>query len=326
MASQVKQSQHERRKIRREYRLLIQDAQNNKQELIQPESKGLLDLLDRGDELYSSVEMPREAALDSEFLSLASQYGLEQAQRLKVSFNTFDSNGFITRLRDTLAQLSEDDEINPNGWMKLGERFSTIFSTTPKFDFMYGPMNLEIAEKKTKERKPREVVEKGPTKVATAERIKDNSNQENAETTSGRVQALKSFLERKKKVEFIDTVTSRDSFAGTVENIFYFSFLLKDGQASLKKDEQGRATIEVSQPPEEKDYVSGKATQRHSIIKLDYKTWQDMVKFADVEFDMEEEVMRTGPKRPRQEEEEVEEEEEEEEEEPSSKRNPKKRR
>ncbi|EFA78396.1 hypothetical protein PPL_09047 [Heterostelium album PN500] len=287
MTTPQKQSQNERRTIRREYRTLIQETQAKKQDLIQPDSQGLLDVLKKVDVLYSKVQQPREAALDSELLSLTSQLGYEQAQRFKVAPSSFDTVNFITRLRNSLVQLGEDNEVTEDGWNKFGEQVSSKFNDVPVFDFMYGPMNIEIVEKTRKAPVRRQKDDVG--KLETAEKI-DDSTKMVAESTSGRVQAMKSYIENKKKIDEIDTLTDQKSFSRTVENIFYFSFLLKDGQAKLASDEDGIINIQVSQPPDEADYTTGKAKQRHSIVKMDYETWMEWKKIStqQPDFDLEE--------------------------------------
>ncbi|GAM21991.1 hypothetical protein SAMD00019534_051660 [Acytostelium subglobosum LB1] len=271
-----KQTTNERRQIRREYRLLIQDTQSKRQDLIQPENNGLSELLKKGEDIYSRVQHPREAALDSELLSLASQLGLEQSQKFKVTFNSFDSEGFITRVRDHLMQLSEDNDVNEQGWNRFGQAVNEHYNTVPEFDFMYGPMNIEIVEKQRKQIQRRAKEDVG--KVEHAEKVTDTETA-NAESTSGRVQAMKQYIEKKRRIDFLDMVVNKQSFSKTVENIFYLSFLLKDGQARISNTD-GFENVEASQPPDEKDYTTGKALQRHSIIKMDYETWQMMTKLT----------------------------------------------
>ncbi|EGG24462.1 hypothetical protein DFA_06612 [Cavenderia fasciculata] len=306
-----KQTQQQRRQIRKDYRVLIQDTQKNKDSLVQSDSGGLLQMLEKGEQLYSQVNMPREAALDSEFLSLASQLGYEKTQRFKVAFSTFDSNGFINRLYTTLSQLGSDqdgqeeqqdddqqdgdddennnnkkkrkkgrssstDDVQERGWKRFGANVAKQFNQTPDFDFMYGPISIEVVEKVRKQPQRRGKDEVG--KLVVPEQVQDTAgaNQQN-ETTSQRVHNMKRYLEKKKQADFIDVVTDKTSFARSVENMFYFSFLLKDGQAKLVPNQQtGALNIEAAQPPEEKDYTTGRATQRHSVVKMDYDIWKKL--------------------------------------------------
>lgn len=87
--------------------------------------------------------MPREAALDSEFLQVASQLGLEQTRRLHTGFKTYEVNDFVSRLRSQYQRGAEDDaDEDTNGaavfnWADLGKRISPKFHSTPAANFMY---------------------------------------------------------------------------------------------------------------------------------------------------------------------------------------------
>lgn len=93
------------------------------------------------------VKMPREAALDSEFLQVASQLGLEQTRRLHTAFKSYEVNEFISRLRSQWQGEEEEPEDTNRtfNWLELGKRVSGRFHSTPEADFMYViPSDLQI--------------------------------------------------------------------------------------------------------------------------------------------------------------------------------------
>ncbi len=84
--------------------------------------------------------MPREAALDSEFLSVASQVGLEQTRRLHTAFKTYELNDFVSRLKSQYLPNDENDDgsqVPQFDWSGLGKRVAPKFHSTPDIDFMY---------------------------------------------------------------------------------------------------------------------------------------------------------------------------------------------
>eukprot|EP01133_Synstelium_polycarpum_P013246 gene13246-15566_t len=177
----------------------------------------------------------------------------------------------VSRLRDQMARLGGGGtDLTVASWQKFGEKMSKRFNTPPTFDFMYGPMNIEVVEKKARTITRTKKTDVG--KAVAPEKIVDQAGQQ-AESTSGRVQVLKEYLEKKKNINFIDAITDKSSFSRTVENVFYLSFLLKDGQARIGGNTRGDISIQASQPPDVKDFKEGSATQNHSIVKMDYETW-----------------------------------------------------
>lgn len=51
-----------------------------------------------------TVKMPREAALDSEFMGLASKLGAEQVSKLQTGFRSYNIYDFVLKLRATLVR------------------------------------------------------------------------------------------------------------------------------------------------------------------------------------------------------------------------------
>ncbi|KAN0029033.1 hypothetical protein ACTFIV_010903 [Dictyostelium citrinum] len=107
---------------------------------------------------------------------------------------------------------------------------------------------------------------------------------------------MKQYIEKNPGKSFIDLVADDTSFAQTVENIFYFSFLLKDGHVKISKDNEDMM-IQTTQPPEEKDYQLKNAQLTHSVVKLDYNTWKDLKEVSDLSFHMEEELQQFKKRR-----------------------------
>jgi hypothetical protein len=110
--------------------------------------------LDKSDQLYTQgkiyykinphqipiVRMPREAALDSEFLTLATQFGLEQTNRLQTGYQTKDINDFVARIKSVLRNgenTSDDTEQQEEfNWTKLGRAAMKYLKRVPTITFM----------------------------------------------------------------------------------------------------------------------------------------------------------------------------------------------
>lgn len=78
------------------------------EELVSATSDGMSHALERSDKLFLKVDETREAALDSEFLSLASRISAERVSRFKTAFDVLDPNDFISRLKDMLSLVRYD--------------------------------------------------------------------------------------------------------------------------------------------------------------------------------------------------------------------------
>jgi len=222
--------------------------------------------------------MPREAALDSEFLALASQLGTEQCYRLNTGFRQYEIGEFITKLKTNLQasgniEDDEGDEVHKHyDWNKLGNLASQFFATTPTATFMYGPLGVELGVQKQRKKRTKDAREA----LVTPEEVMDTEKGKKNETTI-RVQKLKQFLKKAGKIDLWKLILDPNSFSHTVENVFHFSFLIKDGHAALTLDDKGLAMAELSQPPKQEDYLSGVADRKQCVLRFDYKLWQKLI-------------------------------------------------
>lgn len=65
-----------------------------------------------------------------------------------------------------------------------------------------------------------------------------------------------------------------DNFAQSVENLFYVSFLIRDGHASLSQDEETKEMILLAcLGPTQEDYKQGLSKQQ-VVFELDMETWE----------------------------------------------------
>jgi hypothetical protein len=80
-------------------------------------------------------------------------------------------------------------------------------------------------------------------------------------------------LDEKQKINFFEFVVDPQSFSQTIENIFHFSFLIKDGQAGLKV-ENDTPFASPAQPPLAEDYSTGKADRKQTVVRFDYDMYQ----------------------------------------------------
>jgi len=284
-ATKAKQSLDQRRILRRKYRGLIHEVADHKAELVNPESTGLNEKLIESNKLYRHVTMPREAALDSEFMNQISQFGLEQVTRLHTHFKSYDVSSFVQRVhllmqgKDTTTTTQERQEENEEvdlDWQRLGNQCISFFKVTPSVDFLLGPLSATPKEKKARKRIQKEKL----GKKVTPEEVKEQQSAEGE--TSKRVEKLNAKLQEAGTKNFFEFVTHPTSFSRTVENLFHVSFLLKEGRAELTLAEK-MPVLKPRQPPDEGDYSSGKAVKRQCIVRFDHEAWQNIADAFDIQ-------------------------------------------
>ncbi|KAJ1938365.1 hypothetical protein FBU59_004461 [Linderina macrospora] len=78
-------------------------------------------------------------------------------------------------------------------------------------------------------------------------------------------------------INLFNLVINPHSFSQSVENIFYVSFLIRDGKAFID-DKSGQPMIEACEPPQQGDYEQG-LSKRQLIFSLEQASWKEIVEF-----------------------------------------------
>lgn len=84
-------------------------------------------------------------------------------------------------------------------------------------------------------------------------------------------------------VSLFDYVLNPKSFGQTVENLFYVSFLIKEGRVGIGPDSQGLPTLSPADPSTLEQQRRNKTSKHQAVLALDYKTWRDLVRAFDVQ-------------------------------------------
>jgi len=275
------QTEESNRKVRIKYRGLIEDLKDV------ASTDMLIEKIATGNELYKMVNRTQEATLDSQFLLASAEIGAKQAESIKLSGENFDTEDWINKLltvmggrQDINIKQENNETVNLNllKWETIGIRVEPFFDKVPKIDNMIGPLSTEQKEKKTIVKHARENKNSVNLKKPQELRKEDIKEQEN-ETTKNVVQICE-ILDRVGKINLFEFIINPESYSQTVENIFYLSFLIRDGKAILD-EEDGELVIERTDPPDEEDYMHG-IKKKQYVLEIDYQTWKDIVEVYDI--------------------------------------------
>uniref|UniRef100_A0A8B9PBT7 Non-structural maintenance of chromosomes element 4 n=1 Tax=Apteryx owenii TaxID=8824 RepID=A0A8B9PBT7_APTOW len=232
-----------RRMIRNQYRELIYSVQRKPGALLTCNL------------FFSSITVScaREAALDAQFLVLASNLGKEKANELHSEMTAFDSPAFAEDLltfmglnRIEVEENSDNEGISggylpSNAWHKLGAETEKYFRRAPSFHYMLGSFKSDPPVPRQRIERQKKTTGREEKRAMPAQLKKmEESHQE---ATEKEVERILGLLQTHFKndpdipISFFDLVIDPNSFARTVENIFHVSFIIRDGFARLKLDE-----------------------------------------------------------------------------------------
>ncbi|NXG21347.1 NSE4A protein, partial [Grallaria varia] len=258
----------------------------NREEMLNSKSNRLTEALEEANKLFDGVCRAREAALDAQFLVLASNLGKEKANELHSEMTAFDSATFAEDLLTTMGinrtEVEENDS-EPGGflpsdaWQKVGEEALKHFRRAPTFHYMLGSFKSDppVAKQRIERQKK---ASRGEAKQAMPAQLKkmEESHEEATEKEVERILGILQTLfenDPDTPISFFDFVVDPNSFARTVENMFHVSFLIRDGLAEIKLDDDELPVIEPTKS-RKGEYSQEPGARNQVVISLTQQEWK----------------------------------------------------
>lgn len=288
-----------RREIRHKYRELMQNMHQNRDDMLSSRSNRLTETLEQANKLFEGVSKAREAALDAQLLVLASNLGKEKASQLRTDLTVFDPSSFaedlltfmgINRLENPDSD-SEDESfakgyLPPDAWYKLGTGAAKYFKRTPTFHFMLGSFKTEpaVVRQRIERQRRAERVEEKRAMPAQLKKMEESHQ----EATEKEVERILGYLQTYFRddpdtpISFFDFVIDPRSFARTVENIFHVSFIIRDGFARIKLDNDKLPVIEPVDQEDESEVDKDNLRRYQGVISLSHQDWKEIIETFEI--------------------------------------------
>lgn len=288
------------RSIRRQYRQLIYSVQQNREDIMNTASDSLTEALEEANVLFDGVSGTREAALDAQFLVLASDLGKEKAKQLNSDISVFNHVAFCDLLlvfvglnwveaqREELSDGDGDDSVALSFWGMVQKEAASWMLRAETVHFVSGSFKATRSTRKPRlEHHKRACKMEGNGDMPTKLRKLDvHANQETTEKEVERILGLLQTYFQKypdTPVSYFEFVIDPNSFSRTVENIFYVSFIIRDGFARIRLDQDRLPILEptnVSQGEEESDDCS--FGRKQGVISLSLQDWKNIVSTFEI--------------------------------------------
>lgn len=292
-----------RRQIRQQYWDLIRNVQQNREEMLSSRTDKLTEALQEANKIFAGVSRAREAALDAQLLVLASSLGKEKASQLHADMTVFDPTSFTADLLSFMglnrmespghnSANESDDEgyaggyLPTDAWQKLGSEAENYLKRTPTFHFMLGSFKTEppvVKQRIERQKRSNKTEEKGvmPAQLKKMEESHQEATEKEVERILGYLQTF--FRdEPETPISFFDFVIDPNSFARTVENIFHVSFIIRDGFARIKLDQDKLPIIEPIAQENEGNIDKDNQPRYQGVVSLSHQDWKEIVETFEI--------------------------------------------
>ena len=294
LMEQSGQTDEERRLLREQQRNLQKKIQSNAEAMENPLEHVFSEIREENNNLFQKVFYTREAVLDGESLQMISEHAAKQIEGLD-DVPRYDAMRLTWKLRQKWMRERFD-------WHTLGVQSGTCFNAIPsRIQFFGGPLHADFVPRTARAKRKRvdqqgdDGEEEYPDSVDNQEtnppdqlsavdhniQILNKVLRQRSEQIKHEIAKLPPNKRRKMdcEVNAIQYMFDPNSFTQTVENMFHFSFLVKNGGAKIVARPDGPKVAAV--------YRSVKKQSRQAIVSLTMQDWRELcrayeVKKADV--------------------------------------------
>ncbi|RNA44774.1 non-structural maintenance of chromosomes element 4 -like protein [Brachionus plicatilis] len=320
--------EEEANEIRKIYRNIRENISENRLEYINPNSDAIEATLENVENTFRNVKKPREAVSDSHVLLELAILGKERIRNVHCEFRSFNNLEFVEKMRNFMIgkekrnssvfrdEDSDSDIENKSTQShhnsknkkksfyiltgpilsRFGEFSMNYFRVSPKPTFLLGLLEKEIPKKVKKIRQRKINEKKNDDQKTVIKELEENSSEKEISTTVTEIERIYKILKRfykryKGPICLYEFMINPRSFSRTIENVFYVSFLVKDGYARIYLDKESLPVIEpiLENEPDKFDTneISKKAKPNsinmQSMISLTKLEWKEIIETFKIE-------------------------------------------
>lgn len=197
--------------------------------------------LEASDKLYPILKQKLVGSgFDSKHIKKLLQLSASTAKRINSSAKNFN-------VREKALKLKRIHKNDFARHIAMGYAAGD-FRYAPTFEFFYGAIPLEgLVLKPRKKRARIDMAPQNATQTKATER--DIELDVEQDSTPKEVEAIykkvKNLTTRDPEPDFLSAIVDPESFARTVENIFHFSFLVREGRVGLAKGRSNKSVVKV---------------------------------------------------------------------------------
>ncbi|CAG9837777.1 unnamed protein product [Diabrotica balteata] len=231
--------------------------------------------LDTECDITQRVGNADETFLDCLVLSSASSVLKRCVTAVDIFTSTYDSREYSNNIINNIKE--ENEEMVSSDLLKLLEDARHIIPQVPEYSYTYGAYDLDT-QPQPKPRKERAKVVKEQVQKKEPERVTNLNKEEEAiediVKVFFQVLNIKYVENNEEPIPYYDYIIDTDDFANTVENIFYFSFLVRDGKASIDLNRKGDPIIKPVKKNVLKGFREEGGVNAQIITQINMEQWK----------------------------------------------------
>lgn len=285
-----KHSDKASRKIQEFYHSLNDDLTASKDQDKDARGQTISRVVSEADKILPHLDRPVEVRDDAHLMYESSRMSENIIRQANIRADTeFDIKSVLPKLKENLFPSGAKPY---EAFKTLGEHFYKVSKRAPSASFMMGPIYIT---KKPVTRKPRgEVLRIDHNTQKSAQQLESSDIQQGANQSTETIKDIYLRLDNQVKqdgpISLYQLVLNPESFAQSVENLFFVSFLVRDGKVSIAPDEDGVPIVSTEDLTKVSGTANGdssssskKADRRQVVVNLDEESYEELIKLFEIE-------------------------------------------
>lgn len=296
--------------LKQTYRDLRENMHEEQSYYVDPKSNRIESALDTVEASFKIVRKTSDAVSGNQVLLQLTLLEKERIKNVHCEFRSFKNSEFMDKIKanfkikSSSSQDQEEEEeaqdqfdeyvLTRENLIHFGKMVMPFFRVLPRPTFLIGSLGKEAPVIQRRQRKQREAVHDDESKRTQIKEIGKESLETETNKTVGEVERiysiLKKYFKRSKGVPIclFEFIINPDSFSRTIENIFYLSFLVKDGYAKISLSSDNLPVVEPNLENEKMLNDKKLNNQRdvnniQSVISLTKLEWQELIKVYNID-------------------------------------------
>ncbi|KAI4458779.1 hypothetical protein MML48_7g00006978 [Holotrichia oblita] len=254
---------HERKQIYRNLLNEIEDIQDSNDVGLQTikKVKNILseaNLLNDQCDIHERVTCPEEILLDSFLISQASDVLVKCTKAVNIFAANYEPLNFAEKIIDT---IKTDETIEQMDFIKLLNDARCVIPNVIEYNFLYGTYDFTTVPQPKQKKEP------------VAANAKNDDENNDSVVFLNKVLQNEYVKNNNNPLKYYDFVIDSKSYSATVENMFYCSFLIRDGKAELQINSEGIPVIKPTPKKALKSFRLQEGSNTQMIMMIDMNEW-----------------------------------------------------
>ena len=243
------------------------------------------EIIKESSSMVEDSTLSNEVVLDAKILHIGSDCINSNVSSLVTNLTSFNEDKYINGVLNYIEEISEDS-LSEIKWDNIAPSTYTLFKKSEPVTFMLGPLKLKATENVdsvSKEKVERQKRSQQQTEKITLASSDDYEPVHQEDTSDVYKHIFKCLIQEyiknnKKPINYAKFILDPKDFWKTIENIFHFSFLIRDGSVKMCLINDEIFTKPMSKKSNDNP-VSGNV---QFCLTLSYDDWKKLVEKFEI--------------------------------------------